>query len=254
MSRFREGSDLTRLNRAAGTGRWVDVSRRLERALVAADRARRIHRRRLRPARSWPTSIGSGYRGAALGRRGVAGARSGRRIRGRPSSGGRHAASWPWTGRSTSAGIGKGLALRWAASAHRSARRRAMAARGRRRPRGARAGTRRRPVGHRDRGPVRWRGATRRRSPLDDGAVATSSVRRERWVLDGRPVHHLLDPRTGEPADGGPRLGHGAGADPAWAEVWSKVLFLGGSATIADTARTTRPRRVVGHRRRAISR
>ena len=38
---------------------------------------------------------------------------------------------------------------------------------------------------------------------IERGAVATSSVRLRSWVQDGRDVHHLLDPRTGEPANGG---------------------------------------------------
>ncbi len=42
MSRFSETSGLTALNRSAGTGRLMAVDRRLERALLAAERARRI--------------------------------------------------------------------------------------------------------------------------------------------------------------------------------------------------------------------
>jgi FAD:protein FMN transferase len=37
---------------------------------------------------------------------------------------------------------------------------------------------------------------------LHDGAIATSSTTVRRWVLDGRAMHHLIDPRTGEPARG----------------------------------------------------
>ena len=69
-------------------------------------------------------------------------------------------------------------------------------------------------------------------------AVATSSTRVHRWTTDGRSVHHLLDPRTGEPADGGLAAVTVASRDPAWAEVWSKVLFLGGWATVAGEARS----------------
>jgi len=35
---------------------------------------------------------------------------------------------------------------------------------------------------------------------LAEGAVATSSVGRRRWQRDGQPMHHLIDPRTGEPS------------------------------------------------------
>ena len=73
---------------------------------------------------------------------------------------------------------------------------------------------------------------------LADLAVATSSIRVNRWVADGRVVHHLLDPRTGEPAERGLIAVTVAGPDPAWAEVWSKVLFVGGRATVASEARS----------------
>ena len=72
---------------------------------------------------------------------------------------------------------------------------------------------------------------------VTDDAVATSSIRVHRWSRDGRIVHHLLDPRTGEPAAGGLLSVTVAGPDPAWAEVWSKVLFVGGQAGIATEAR-----------------
>ena len=32
---------------------------------------------------------------------------------------------------------------------------------------------------------------------LSDGAVATSTTLRRRWLIDGEPQHHLIDPRTG---------------------------------------------------------
>ena len=51
-------------------------------------------------------------------------------------------------------------------------------------------------------------------------------------------MHHLLDPVTGEPADDGLVAVTVAAADPAWAEVWSKVLYLAGRGAIADEARS----------------
>jgi thiamine biosynthesis lipoprotein len=71
-----------------------------------------------------------------------------------------------------------------------------------------------------------------------DLAIATSSIGVHRWSVDGRQVHHLLDPRTGEPAQGGLAAVTVAGPDPAWAEVWSKVLFVGGRDAIAAAARS----------------
>ena len=63
---------------------------------------------------------------------------------------------------------------------------------------------------------------------LDDGAISTSSIAVHRWRTDaGHDVHHLIDPRNGEPeakacgGDGGrpgPRLGRGLVQDavPGW--------------------------------------
>lgn len=73
---------------------------------------------------------------------------------------------------------------------------------------------------------------------LPDQAIATSSVRIARWSApDGRAVHHLIDPRTGEPGGDGLRAVTVAWPDPAWAEVWSKSLFLEGGGGIAAVAR-----------------
>lgn len=67
-------------------------------------------------------------------------------------------------------------------------------------------------------------------------AVATSSIRVRRWHAGGRTVHHLIDPRTGEPG------GDGLGAvtvvheNPVEAETWAKALFLAGAGGIAERA------------------
>ena len=53
----------------------------------------------------------------------------------------------------------------------------------------------------------------------------------------GRSVHHLIDPTTGLPAWNGLLAVTVAALDPAWAEVWSKTLFLAGRRDIADEAR-----------------
>jgi thiamine biosynthesis lipoprotein len=73
---------------------------------------------------------------------------------------------------------------------------------------------------------------------VEDAAVATSSIRRLRWVLEGRPRHHLVDPSTGEPADDGLLAVTVVAADPAWAEVWSKSLFIAGRSRIGEVARS----------------
>jgi len=71
---------------------------------------------------------------------------------------------------------------------------------------------------------------------LRDEAVATSSIRIRSWQVDGRQVHHLIDPFTGMPGGAGLVAVTVIDVDPAQAEVWSKVLFLTGRAGIATTA------------------
>ena len=53
-------------------------------------------------------------------------------------------------------------------------------------------------------------------------AVASSSTIRRRWVHDGRPVHHILDPRTGQPAT----------------PVWRTVTVAAASCVRANTLTT----------------
>ena len=55
-----------------------------------------------------------------------------------------------------------------------------------------------------------------------DGGLATSSTLARRWTLDGTDRHHLLDPRTGKPADG----------------PWRTVTVAAGTCAAANTAST----------------
>ncbi|HEX3264755.1 MAG TPA: FAD:protein FMN transferase [Candidatus Limnocylindrales bacterium] len=140
-------------------------------------------------------------------------------------------------------GIGKGLALRWAARAAAGylARRGFLIDAG-----GDIATGAARPADPTQ--PGRWSIAIE--DPLGGAmpvatfalspgmAVATSSIRvwhRER--ANGVPVHHLIDPRTGLPGGDGLAAVTVAWPDPAWAEVWSKSLFLAGASGIAEEAR-----------------
>lgn len=233
MSRFRDTSEITRLNRAAGQGISTVVSPRLSRALTASDRAHRLTGGRFDP-RVVLDLERLGDRGAPIGdadRVEVHRATPGDRIVEREADGRVRLLDPVDLG-----GIGKGLALRWAAA---SIRRRGLEAfvveAG-----GDIVASGAPPDG----GP--WRigiedpaGGT---DPLAviaaaDEAVATSSVRRRRWMVGDRTVHHLIDPRTGEPGGAGLQAVTVAGADPAWAEVWSKTLFLEGGAGIAELAR-----------------
>ena len=236
MSRFRGDSELTRVNQAAGSGMPVRPSIRLRRALVAADRAHRISNGRFDP-RILVDLDRLGYRGAPLG------ADATRPGRTRPAD-----VDAPVVRRVDRdrvlvdrpvdlGGIGKGLTLRWAADrllVHGVAN--ALLEAG-----GDLVALGVGPDG----GP--WHlgieDPTDRDEPLaviavEGLAVATSSTRIHRWDVDGRTIHHLLDPSTGEPSDRGLTAVTVAGPDAAWAEVWSKVLFLGGRTTIASEARS----------------
>src|SRR5205085_3364897 len=65
---------------------------------------------------------------------------------------------------------------------------------------------------------------------IGDGAVATSTILRRSWTVDGRSRHHLIDPRTGRPADTDLNLATVV-AGQAWvAEVLAKAVLLRGAA------------------------
>ena len=61
---------------------------------------------------------------------------------------------------------------------------------------------------------------------LTDGAAATSSSLRRAWHAGGRPAHHLIDPRTGRPADTGILQATAVAAEAWRAEVAAKAAFL----------------------------
>ncbi|WP_421740835.1 FAD:protein FMN transferase [Cellulomonas sp.] len=69
-----------------------------------------------------------------------------------------------------------------------------------------------------------------------DAGCATSSTRLRRWTAAGAPVHHLVDPRSGRPGGAGLAAVTVVGPDAAWAEVWTKALFLTGADVIAAEA------------------
>jgi thiamine biosynthesis lipoprotein len=237
MSRFRDSSELTGLNRLAGTGAVTHVSPALRRALAASDRAHRLTHGRFDP-RVLADLERLGYTGAALpddGRPTRTGsdrsATTAGRVMGRVGRDGVCLEQPADLG-----GIGKGLGLRWAGARldRDGVPDYLLEAGGDLLTRGLD------PAG--DPWLIGLEDPTEGRDHLAviavvDGAVATSSIRVHRWTVDGRDVHHLVDPRTGEPATGGLLSVTVAGPDPAWAEVWSKVLFVGGRDGIAADAR-----------------
>ena len=250
MSRFRESSDLTTVNRAAGSGRCIRVDRRLADALVAAHRAGRITGG-LFDARVLVHLERLGFPGVRLDASAVTGpdptsaAKGGDRRD--PTGDHRWLTVDPRADEIALAspvdlgGIGKGLTLRWAW--RRVARAGLVDGDG-----GAllEAGGDLVAGGQAPQGGP-WIISIEDPSGGDDpiatvavdgGALATSSTLVHHWAAaDGRTVHHLVDPRTGQPGGAGLLSVTVAGPDPAWAEVWSKCLFLCGRAEISAVAR-----------------
>jgi thiamine biosynthesis lipoprotein len=234
LSRFRPDSDLSLLNGTAASGQARAIDARLRQMLALSHRAQRLTDGRFDPRTLEVLE--------ALGERAqVAYASAGGPLT--PNDGswlqrrGRHGVSI--SAPVDSGGIGKGLGLRWA-----------LAAAGRAVPRAGglllEAGGDVAAAGEADDGEA-WHigiedpGASSEPMAvvgLREGALATSSTAVRAWTTaGGLPAHHLIDPRTWRPADGGLRAVSVAHRDPAWAEVWSKALFVGGAAGIGPEAR-----------------
>ena len=64
------------------------------------------------------------------------------------------------------------------------------------------------------------------RLALAGGAVATSTTERRRWTVGGDRCHHVIDPRTGRPADGSARTATVVAGDAWWAEALATQLLL----------------------------
>ena len=243
LSRFRDDSELTALNRHAGSGRVALVSWRLRTMLAMVHRAGRLTNGRF-DATVLDVLERIGEHGASTHSDGVLRASDGLAEplalvpAGTPRASLVHVPDLPVDG----GGVGKGLALRWAVAAAAPAL-----------PDDAGllldaggdilcAGTA--PVegwliGVED--PLASTGQPAEPlavCALRTGGVSTSSVAVRNWIgPDGRPVHHLIDPAMREPARSGLVSVTVAGPDPAWNEVWSKALFLGGSESIGEEAR-----------------
>lgn len=71
---------------------------------------------------------------------------------------------------------------------------------------------------------------------LVEGGVATSGTLRRSWHgADGTPLHHLLDPSTSRPVHHARHLVSVTvvAGTAAWAEVWTKAVMVGGPAVLA---------------------
>ena len=82
---------------------------------------------------------------------------------------------------------------------------------------------------------------------LTAGAVATSSVTVRRWRRGGAEVHHIVDPRTGRPADGPWRTATVAAATCADANAASTAAIVAGAAAEDWLATAGLPARLTGH-------
>ena len=243
LSRFREDSELTALNRLAGSGRVALVSWRLRTMLATVHRAARLTHGRF-DASVVDALERIGEHGAPLD--GVDAT-----VR-QPASDGRVQLIAPGTPRASlvhipdrpvdSGGIGKGLALRWATAAAVASLPDAtgllldsggdILSAGTAPPEGWAVGVDDPTI------PSNEAGDPLAVYALLTGGVSTSSVAVRNWIApDGRHVHHLVDPVTREPARTGLVAVSVAGPDAAWNEVWSKALFLGGSESIGEEAR-----------------
>ena len=229
LSRFQATSALSAANRLSGSGAWFPAPSRLRRMLVASHRAMRVSGGRFDPRVVEALEAIGEHAGVDLPDRRAAGgwlerdARSPRFRMAAPADSG---------------GIGKGLGLRWALAAARAAvpgRVGLLLDAG-----GDIAASGPGPdglawsVGIED--PVRPERVLATVA-LRDAAIATSSIAHRRWTHAGRSVHHLIDPRTGLPAETGLVSVTVALGDPAWAEVWTKSLFLAGRHDIGQEAR-----------------
>jgi len=82
---------------------------------------------------------------------------------------------------------------------------------------------------------------------LARGGVATSSTTCRRWRRAGRAMHHIVDPRTGLPADGPWRTATVAAATCADANAAATAAIVGGEDAEAWLARVGLPARLVSH-------
>jgi thiamine biosynthesis lipoprotein len=77
------------------------------------------------------------------------------------------------------------------------------------------------------------------------GGLATSGRDRRRWRREGEERHHLIDPATLRPAQGGPLSVTVAAASATAAEVSAKSIFLAGPAAGLEAERAEIPAVIV---------
>jgi len=76
------------------------------------------------------------------------------------------------------------------------------------------------------------------RLTVNHGAVATSSVAKRTWKQGEMNRHHLIDPRTGEPAESNWLCTTVIADDTITAEVYAKAILIGGPAEVGKLTAT----------------
>ncbi len=71
---------------------------------------------------------------------------------------------------------------------------------------------------------------------LSNAGIATSGVDYRRWVHNGRPVHHLIDPRTSQPVANDILSATVVALNTIEAEAWAKAVLISGNGEIANRA------------------
>jgi thiamine biosynthesis lipoprotein len=71
---------------------------------------------------------------------------------------------------------------------------------------------------------------------IPDGAIATSSRLQRRWTTRRGVAHHLIDPRTGSPAETPLVAVSAVAAEGWWAEIVAKAVLIGGLGVAAGDA------------------
>ena len=82
---------------------------------------------------------------------------------------------------------------------------------------------------------------------LASGAIATSSITCRQWRRAGQVLHHIVDPRTGLPADGPWQMVSVAAATCADANAAATASIVAGAAAEQWLASAGLPARLVSH-------
>ncbi len=100
---------------------------------------------------------------------------------------------------------------------------------------------------HRQTGPSSAPSSPTQLVRLAGGGLATSSILGRRWVRSGQLLHHIVDPRTGMPADGPWRTASVAAATCATANAASTAAIISGADAPGWLAGHGLAARLVGH-------